>query len=449
MSAAMRNVIVVGGGLAGLSAAWRLSRSGSSVTVLERLQRPGGRFGGQRVEGFCIERSLPLVSTGDSQLLSWIEELALADRMLPLRRVQCAQLRRGETVAIHEESPLAIGRLPDVRWWQGVRTLRLSRLMRRYASQLDTQNPEKAANLDYRSVADFAKLYFGTTVLDHWVAPAITSLAGGDVHQMSRVAFLLYLEEQRRGAMALPRAGLGELGRASADRLSMRYGFDVARVEPGEGNGFQVHCHREGQADETLEADAVVLAIAGTNVEEVALPCVSLPERDFLGEVCYEPGTTLAVALSRSPTGVPEHVRVPPKLASPIESILLEPGATGERVPAGAGLLTVCARAEFSERRKEAADDVVAKEILAAYESVSSLPIPEVRFLRLLRSEAARPRFDVGAYRRLARFARVQVDHRARGRRLYFAGDYLIGSRPEHAVHSGTRAALSLLSDWS
>ena len=59
------------------------------------------------------------------------------------------------------------------------------------------------------------------------------------------------------------------------------------------------------------------------------------------------------------------------------------------------------------------------------------------------------PRFEVGAYREMARFQRVQQDRRRLGRRLYFAGDYLAGPRFEDAVVSGARAATAIVSDLS
>jgi predicted NAD/FAD-dependent oxidoreductase len=57
------------------------------------------------------------------------------------------------------------------------------------------------------------------------------------------------------------------------------------------------------------------------------------------------------------------------------------------------------------------------------------------------------PRFEVGAYRELARFWDVQIDRRSLGRRLYFAGDYLVGPRFEDALVSGKRAAEAVLDD--
>jgi hypothetical protein len=60
---------------------------------------------------------------------------------------------------------------------------------------------------------------------------------------------------------------------------------------------------------------------------------------------------------------------------------------------------------------------------------------------------SAFPRFDVGDYRVLARLRRVEADARARGRRVYLAGDHLIGPTLEAAVVSGERAATALADD--
>jgi len=51
-------VVVVGAGLSGLAAAWRLRAAGCEVRVLERRAVSGGRAAGARIDGFAIE-SLP------------------------------------------------------------------------------------------------------------------------------------------------------------------------------------------------------------------------------------------------------------------------------------------------------------------------------------------------------------------------------------------------------
>ena len=70
-----------------------------------------------------------------------------------------------------------------------------------------------------------------------------------------------------------------------------------------------------------------------------------------------------------------------------------------------------------------------------------------VQFSKLLRVPAAMPRFDVGRYREIARFERVQADQRRRGRRLYFAGDYLMDPSRSGALASAERAADAVAED--
>ena len=68
---------------------------------------------------------------------------------------------------------------------------------------------------------------------------------------------------------------------------------------------------------------------------------------------------------------------------------------------------------------------------------------------RLYRLPRATPRFDVGRYREIARFESVQLDQRRSGRRLYFAGDYLMDPSWNGALLSGQRAARAVHADLS
>jgi protoporphyrinogen oxidase len=55
-------VLVIGAGLAGLSAALTLQKSGCEVTVLEATDRPGGRVATDEIEGFILDRGFQLVN---------------------------------------------------------------------------------------------------------------------------------------------------------------------------------------------------------------------------------------------------------------------------------------------------------------------------------------------------------------------------------------------------
>ncbi|MBP7805836.1 MAG: FAD-dependent oxidoreductase, partial [Candidatus Planktophila sp.] len=57
-----KKVIVIGAGLAGLSAAITLESEGASVTVLESSDRPGGRVTSDVIDGFVCDRGFQLIN---------------------------------------------------------------------------------------------------------------------------------------------------------------------------------------------------------------------------------------------------------------------------------------------------------------------------------------------------------------------------------------------------
>ncbi|MER7048266.1 NAD(P)/FAD-dependent oxidoreductase [Streptomyces jumonjinensis] len=62
------DVIIVGAGIAGLSAAHLLTRAGVSVSVLEAASRPGGRMATEEIDGFRLDHAGQLLSTAYSEL---------------------------------------------------------------------------------------------------------------------------------------------------------------------------------------------------------------------------------------------------------------------------------------------------------------------------------------------------------------------------------------------
>jgi protoporphyrinogen oxidase len=74
-------VVVVGGGLAGLAAAYDLVRAGRQVTVLEGAPQFGGLASSFRLEGVPVERFYHFICRTDDHLTGLVRELGLGDRL--------------------------------------------------------------------------------------------------------------------------------------------------------------------------------------------------------------------------------------------------------------------------------------------------------------------------------------------------------------------------------
>ena len=448
------NVIVIGAGLAGLAAGWRLRAAGHEVGLLERSDRAGGRVGADVHGSFRLPRSVETLHSGDRHLLAWIRTLGLADEMLPLRPLQIAQVYAGRSAPIDPQSLRGVAGIAGVRRRDAARLLRWSRLMARYAPLLDPTAPERAASLDFRSAADFARLYFGESMYARWVAPEVGDAFGADGESLSRVAALLLWRSRSTGRTpsavhGVPRQPLHELVERAAVGRDVRYGVEAARVEVRAAGGFEGAGEARAGGRGELDADAVVLATSAATAQRLAGSITTPPERDHLARVRVDPEIGLSLALDAPPCGLPMRVRVPRGEDQPIESLLVEPGGPGGRAPQGRGLAVLRATDRFARANAATADDVVEKGLLAGLERLLPEAAASIEHAVLHRRGDSRPRFDVGAYRSLDRFRRVQADRRALGRRLYFAGDHLVGPAAEDGIVSGLRAAADLLADAS
>ncbi len=445
-------VAVVGAGLSGLRAAWLLARRGFDVTVYEARDSVGGRAGGEWCAGHWMDASWPLLDAKNATILRWALELGLGDEMLPLRPVQVNVWYRGRAQPVEPTSLRGAAWIPGWPLLQVPKLLRWPRLMARYAALLDARSPERAAPLDFRSVRDHVELYFGRAALDVWLTPELQSSYGDSVEDLSRVALLQFarargLGERRPGLAGLPRRPLFDLAVAAAERLRVFRGKAVTRIDEEPSGGYRVEAVDAAGSRSEACFEAVVVTLSASDAARVAGTLVTTAERDFFAQVRERWVTCVALAVDGVDGGVPQEIRFARGDSSTLAGFVVEPGQILGRAPEGQSQIVALARDAVSERALREPDDVVLKNGMRALARVR--PGIEERLIeaRLTRSRA--PFFEVGSYRRLARFASVQRDRRGLGRRLYWAGDYLSGAGFEAAILSGERAAAELGSDFA
>jgi protoporphyrinogen oxidase len=431
---------VVGAGLAGLVAGWRLGKLGAKVVVLDRSGRVGGRARAIHRDGFTLEPACPTLTEADRRLLSWVDEVGMRDEWLPLRPASISVLRGSRAREVALRSWLDVLRIAGVRPRQALRLARLPRLMSRYRDALEPENAAAAARLDDRSLADFARLYFGDTVFDRYMLPRAARGGPVDAEHVSRAQFLLDLRRHGDRRPTLPRGSLAEVLERAAARIPLKLGVDVLRVEADEAL-------RVVTAAGDVECDAVVVATGAREAGTLAAPVLSGAERDHLSRVRYLPALSVAVGLCRPLSPRPGEIWLPRAEGGPLERAVVEPGLPAGRVPGGRGLAWLRARQEYVETSVDVPDEAVHKELLDALERACPGVLRTVDFAQVFRVARATASFDVGHYRAIARFDAVQRDRRAAGRRLYFAGDHRVHPSWEGAVVSAERAAREAGSD--
>ncbi|MEZ4665590.1 MAG: FAD-dependent oxidoreductase [Thermomicrobiales bacterium] len=82
-----KRIAIVGGGIAGLTAALRLAQSGHEVTLWERAPKFGGQAGAFEVEGGKLEYFYHHLFQSDTQITELIQELGIGDRLAWLPRM--------------------------------------------------------------------------------------------------------------------------------------------------------------------------------------------------------------------------------------------------------------------------------------------------------------------------------------------------------------------------
>jgi protoporphyrinogen oxidase len=76
-----KRIAIIGGGIAGLTAAYRMAQAGFDVTLWERAPKFGGQAGGLDVEGGKLEYFYHHLFQSDVEITKLIDELGIGDRL--------------------------------------------------------------------------------------------------------------------------------------------------------------------------------------------------------------------------------------------------------------------------------------------------------------------------------------------------------------------------------
>lgn len=414
---ATTDVVIIGGGLAGLAAARTLAAAGVTPLLLEAQPEVGGRVTTDSVEGFLLDRGFQVL------LDSYPEARAQLD--LPALRLgrfaPGAQIWRGNgfgRVADPWRDPVA-GLQSLV---SGVFTIADAlRMLRLRSDAILTLEGEPVAHGDETAARGLHRRGFSDRAIEGFFRPFF-----GGVFLDAQLSAPLHWFEFLFGMFAtgratLPAGGMQAIPRQLAAALpasSLRTGTRVRSVKAG---------RVELSDGEVIEAKSVVLATDARQAA-VLLPGSRTP--------AWSSCATLYYAAPASPLSAPLLVlNGAPGRRGPVNHICVPSDVQASYAPPGQALIS--ATVIEQPNADDAALDREARQQLSAW--FGEKAVKAWRLLRVSRVPYSLPR-SVPRPDAVADAVRISAG-------LYACGDYLETPSINGALRSGRRAAEALLSD--
>ena len=498
----MKRVIIVGGGIAGLAAAYRLKVNAPDVHIvlIESADRLGGKVVTDRVDGFVIEGGPDTFLSYKPRGLGLCRELGIEDRLhgtnekirrtYVMRKGKLYDLPEGLTGLIPSRfGPMAKSRL--ISPWGKLRM------------GLDYFIPPKSLNGD-ESLAQFVERRLGRELYDRMIEPLMSGIYAGDGEQLSLGATFPQLRQteleygslvkgmlaakkktqhpsttlrsaqdaskKKWAAFVTPETGLAEIIEALQAQLQgveVRLDTRVKKVTPSpqpspyKGEGVRpsplrpavppLRGHRKGEgagmrvyleSGEVLEADAVILATPAYITAQLVSDFDS-EMADALRGIPYASTVTLSVAykLSDIPRPLDGYGYIIPRAEG--RSILACTWTSTKfphRAPEGYGLIRAFIGRAGDEDVLDHTDDELLQMVCDELRNVLGITV-EPLLNRIFRWPQAMPQYTIGHLDRIAMIDRRVAEHPG----LYVAGNAYRGIGLPDCIASGEAAATSAL----
>jgi protoporphyrinogen/coproporphyrinogen III oxidase len=347
------SVVVVGAGLSGLAAAYRMQRAGATVTVLESASGPGGRVQTERHGDYIVDTGPDALTAGYTSYLGLVQDLGLGDRLVDTSAV-IGLVRDGRLIDL---DPAKLLRLPFTPALSTLGKLRLAAgfvRLRKAIRDVDSYDMGRSAALDDPDLSahDFALRHFGREVAEYLIDPMMRLTTGTGARDASSVNVLGALGAWSAGLRSV-RGGLATVTTALASGLDVRYGATVTRVDETE-SGVSVS-YTDGSGTHDVSAGSCVISAMYHRAVEMwpSLLTASPAFGDKLRNV-----KLISVSLGyRVPTRSRAYTVLVPTVEQPeCLLIFLQHNKSADRAPRGHSLVTIYTDTAVTDRFLEYTD---------------------------------------------------------------------------------------------
>ncbi len=225
-------VVVVGGGITGLVAAWEAARAGGRVTLLEASGHLGGKVRTERVDGLLVEHGPDSFVAYRPAALELIGALGLAGSVIGVNAGRTVHVRvDGRLLPL----PEGMGMVLPTRLGPLARTPLLTWRHKARAS-LDLVLPRRLGTAD-TSIGALLRARLGDGVVERFAQPLVGGIYGAGVDELSLDAVLptLRTAESEHRSLVLASLTQGRAARRAAGAAGPRPGSPFRSLQDGLG----------------------------------------------------------------------------------------------------------------------------------------------------------------------------------------------------------------------
>ena len=423
----MRDVVVVGSGISGLSAAFRIKKLGYDVAVYEKDDEIGGNIKTLSEKGFTFELG-PQTILADEEVLGFFKEVGIK----PIEASPSSKNRyiykRGKLVPL-PLNPVSFLLSPLLSPLGKLKVLR------------EPWVPKKENGEE--SIGEFVRRRFGQEFLDYVVGPFVSGVYAGDPEKLSvkYAVRKVYELEQTYGSVirgALKKKALGPKGKLVsfegglfslvsklAQDLEVHKENVVLRIRR-KGDRFILDT-RGGK----VEAKVVVVS-SPAYTSSYLLKDLSWSASLEFDKIDYVP---LAVVNISAPPQVPDGfgLLVPRREGKRILGIIFSSKLFPKRAPQGRELLTVYIGGATDREVADLSEEEIAQTALKETEEI--LNIRNVEVLHVKKWKRAIPQYTVGYSKYIDLAQEMEQTHRG----LVLTGNYLGGVSVADCIRNSRR----------
>ena len=433
-----KSAIIVGGGLSGMTTAYRLKQAGYQVTVLEKCPQPEGRNKSVRIGECIIDVSATLMGPTYDQVFALIDELGLSDQLEECHG-NTATFRDGKMHLMSIDSPnmaLVKTRLLSLR--SKFSLLKLQWMLMKHQKEHNFYNLGSMKGVDNETLYEYCKRSFPDEVYEYLLNPMHKFLYLHDGKYGAVIELFWWMLTMGTTAAKSFKYGTSTLVKKLAENIDVRSNHAVQNVRHDGKRAF-VTLEHDGKTEQ-LDADVCVITTQGPITAKIYPSGMTAAQHEFISTRRYERVTVVSFCTTVRPTLDVVTIQMPSSQYPDIGVIIFAHKIASTRAPAGKGIINVYFQHDWAMRHADKSDaeimETARKEIIGLVPEIANLDGYYVQ-----RWEHVAPIHEMGACAKIDQFIQ-SLDPTSP---VQLIGDYMVCPSMNVAVTLANRAAARII----